>query len=68
MYFKYVLYVCVFAAASHLPGSGAAGWRGIAGEDSQEATFQRNGSQPHHAKAGVGCQSHARCRSCTQRP
>lgn len=61
---KYIL----FAVAPHVPGPGAARWRGAAGEDPQKATFQRNRGQPHHAKAGVSRQSHARCRSCAQGP
>lgn len=54
---KYVLYV--LGVAPYIPGSGAARWRGAAGEDSQKAAFQRNRGQSHHAKAGVSCQSHA---------
>lgn len=53
------LILYVFAVASHIPGSGAAWWRGVAGENPPETTFQRNGSQPDHAQTGVCCQSHA---------
>lgn len=65
---KYALCVCVFAVAPHVLGPRAARWRGAAGEDPQKATFQRNGGQPHHAKAGVGRQSHARCGRGAQGP
>ena len=60
--------VCVFLLAPHVPGPGVAWWRGAAGEDPQKATFQRNRGQPHHAKTGVGRQSHARRRSGAQGP
>lgn len=52
--------MCVCVVAPHVLGPGAARWGGAAGADPQEATFQRNGGQPHHAEAGVGRQSHAR--------
>lgn len=48
------------AAAPHVLGAGAAGRRGAAGKDPQEAAFQRDGGQPHHEEAGVGRQPHAR--------
>lgn len=60
--------VCVCVVAPHVLGPGAARWGGAAGADPQEATFQRNGGQPHHAEAGVGRQSHARRRSGSQGP
>lgn len=34
--------VCVSVVAPHVPGPGAARWRGAAGEDPQKAAFQRN--------------------------
>lgn len=65
---KYIVCVCVFAAAPHIPGPGAAWRRGAAGEDPQKATFQRDRSQPHHEKTRVGRQSHARRGSGAQGP
>lgn len=63
-----IFYVCVFALAPHVRGSGASRWRGAAGEDPQKAAFQRNRGQPHHAKTGVSRQSHARRRGGAQGP